>query len=244
MPVQILLLGTVHFANPGHDQFNVRVDDVLAPQRQLEIREVVDRLIVFAPTKVAVEALPSGKRVARYVEFVAGNHELDRSEVEQIGFRVAHRMGHQRIFGIDVQGEFYVPEIEQLVSHRGPHAARWASIEKTGRDAVADIGQWLRTATIGQVLARLNSRAELERVAAPYSKLIEIVTDQNDAGSRMAANWQARNALIVERLLSVLEPDDRALVIFGQGHIPAMTQILGGMNEVSLVDPLVYLPRN
>ena len=35
----IMILGSGHFANPGLDAYNYRMDDVLAPKRQSEIEE-------------------------------------------------------------------------------------------------------------------------------------------------------------------------------------------------------------
>jgi len=37
---EVLVLGTYHMANPGHDLFNTKADDVLAPKRQAEIAEL------------------------------------------------------------------------------------------------------------------------------------------------------------------------------------------------------------
>jgi hypothetical protein len=241
-PVRILLIGTVHFANPGLDQFNVTVDDVLAEKRQLEIIEIVDRLVAFAPTTVAVEAMPSGKRVARYAQYVAGRHSLDRSEVEQIGFRVARRMRLESVSGIGAEAVFYVPEIEPLISEDGPHAGMWAELQRSGREAVTDIETWLRHRTIGEVLYRLNTQAELDRVAAPYSLLARIHSGGNDSGPRMVANWHAWNVRIVKHLMRISRPGDRVLVLFGHGHVPLLRQLLVEDPDVVLVDPLRYLP--
>ena len=43
---EILVLGTYHMANPGHDVYNMQVDDVLAPKRQQEIAQI-SRSLVF-----------------------------------------------------------------------------------------------------------------------------------------------------------------------------------------------------
>ena len=51
----LLIVGSYHMANPGRDVFNVQAEDVLADRRQRELREVVDHLKRFAPTKVALE---------------------------------------------------------------------------------------------------------------------------------------------------------------------------------------------
>ena len=57
--VQVVLLGMYHFANPGLDAVKLRVDDVLAPARQREIADLVERLATWHPEQVAVEWLAS-----------------------------------------------------------------------------------------------------------------------------------------------------------------------------------------
>ena len=52
---QVLVLGTYHMANRGHDIFNMQVDDVLAPRRQSEIVQLIEVLKKFNPTKIAIE---------------------------------------------------------------------------------------------------------------------------------------------------------------------------------------------
>ena len=39
---EVLVVGTFHMANPGHDMFNMQADDVLAEKRQKEIAQVID----------------------------------------------------------------------------------------------------------------------------------------------------------------------------------------------------------
>src|SRR5215211_4826967 len=51
---EILILGTYHMANPGHDVFNMEADDVTSPKRQQEITQLIDVLKKFRPTKIAI----------------------------------------------------------------------------------------------------------------------------------------------------------------------------------------------
>ena len=45
---QVLVLGTYHMANPGHDIHNMQADDVLLPKRQQqEIAQLIDVLKDF-----------------------------------------------------------------------------------------------------------------------------------------------------------------------------------------------------
>src|SRR4051812_22548927 len=74
----VMLLGTYHMDNPGLDMFNVTSDNVLTPKRQVEIQEVVDRLKMFNPTKIAVEALVDQHAVLnqQYLSYLAGDYSL------------------------------------------------------------------------------------------------------------------------------------------------------------------------
>src|SRR5215468_4100476 len=70
----VMVLGAFHMANPGHDIFNLKVDDVLAEKRQKEIAETVAALAKFRPTKIAIESDPGGKRVQQYQDYRDGKY--------------------------------------------------------------------------------------------------------------------------------------------------------------------------
>ena len=55
-PVQVMILGTYHFGNPGLDLHNMKSESVLTPGRQKELDDIATRLAKFNPTKIAVEA--------------------------------------------------------------------------------------------------------------------------------------------------------------------------------------------
>lgn len=57
--VQVMLLGTYHFANPGKDVVKQDIDDVLQPKRQTELANVVARMALWKPDRVAVEPQPA-----------------------------------------------------------------------------------------------------------------------------------------------------------------------------------------
>ena len=56
-PIQVMILGSYHMDSPGLDQVNIQVDDVTQPKRQREIAALVEQLVRFAPTKVAVTTM-------------------------------------------------------------------------------------------------------------------------------------------------------------------------------------------
>ncbi|MCU7372302.1 DUF5694 domain-containing protein [Paucibacter sp. O1-1] len=129
--VQVMVLGSYHFANPGLDLHNAEVDDVLSARRQAELVELIERLASFRPSMVAVEAradaLP-GRALPGYRRYLSGEGPPDRNEIEQIGYRLARRMGLDQVLGVDAPGEFPFAALQALPP--GPAAppscsARW-----------------------------------------------------------------------------------------------------------------------
>ena len=91
----IMILGTTHFANPGMDGINTKMDDVLAPKRQREIEQLVEQLKAFGPTKIALEVdFSRDAEINGYYQgYLKRIHELTRGEGDQIGFRLAKQTG-------------------------------------------------------------------------------------------------------------------------------------------------------
>src|SRR5229473_4439431 len=87
---EILVLGTYHMANPGHDIHNMQADDALSPKRQQEIAQLIEVLKRFHPTKIAIEADVRRNRVEQDdSDYRAGKYTLSRNETNQIGYRLA-----------------------------------------------------------------------------------------------------------------------------------------------------------
>jgi hypothetical protein len=100
---EVLVLGTYHMANPGHDIFNMQADDVLSPKRQQEIAQLIEVLKKFRPSKIAIESdIWSKQRVEQYSDYLAGKYTLSRNETDQIGYRLAKELGHKAIYPVDV----------------------------------------------------------------------------------------------------------------------------------------------
>src|SRR6266576_5647931 len=77
---EILVLGTYHMANPGHDIHNMQADDVLSPKRQQELTQLIEVLKRFHPTKIAIEAEVGNQRVPQqYSDYLAGKYVLSRN---------------------------------------------------------------------------------------------------------------------------------------------------------------------
>ena len=92
--MEVMVLGTYHFAGSEADAVDSQIGDITTPERQEQVRRVVDSLVDFRPTKVAVERLRTNAAQvdSLYEAYRDGNYALEPNEDQQLGYRVADRL--------------------------------------------------------------------------------------------------------------------------------------------------------
>ena len=241
--VAVMLVGSYHMSNPGLDQFNLEADNVLAPKRQKELENLSNRLVKFKPTKIAVEA-PWGDKptVDRYTAYFEGKREMRKSEEEQIGFRLAKKMGHKEIYAIDVKMPLKDDALKPLIGANPKFQAKMGELNKVGNQAIEIMGKWLSEGTVSYMLYKMNQPDLLKKAHLPYIAYFAPIADgDNYAGADMVATWYQRNLRIFANLTRIAEPGDRIFVIYGMGHIPIIKDLVEDSPDFCTVDPLPYL---
>jgi hypothetical protein len=233
---EVLVLGTYHMANPGRDVHNVEADDVLSPRRQRELDQLVELLARFRPTKIAIESDPGGPRPAQYVDYLAGRYTLTRNEIDQIGFRLARRLGHRAIYPVDADGDFPYLRVRNYAQANGL-AERFAALEAgTGARAKAQ-GDFLRAHTVLETLQVMNADSTVARDVAAYLAWVPFGERYEYAGPDLLAAWYQRNIRIYHNIRALMAtPEDRVLVVYGAGH-------LGWLRQDAANDATVRLRR-
>ncbi len=217
---EVLVLGVYHMANPGHDIFNMQADDVLAPKRQAEMAVVMAVLEKFHPTKVAVERNFGDARVAKdYADYLAGKHELTRNEIEQIGFRLAKKLGQQAVYPVDADGEFPYLRLVHYAKAVGRSAELDAMMGEIGEMVKAQ-NAYLASHTVLETLLYMNADDKSAADVGLYYRQAAIGEPWDWAGADLVADWFRRNIRIYSNVMQLADsPNERVLVIFGAGHL-------------------------
>lgn len=240
---QVMILGTYHMNNPGEDYANPTADDVLAPHRQAEIVQVVQALAEFRPTRIAIEAEPYRDSIfnARYAQYRAGTHTLTRDERQQLGFRLAAMLGHERLYLVDHQLEMDVEAVLNYAveSGQGELAQRMGSFMQS---MLAEMNARMATRSVGAILADENS-ARTDSMHGWYLVLATVGRDTSYIGAREVGNWYVRNLHIFVNIARVAQPGERVLVIMGSGHGALLRQFLDESPDLELVSAEPYLAR-
>ncbi len=160
---QILVLGTYHMANPGHDLGNIQADDVRSAKRQQEIAELMTVLKKFNPTKIAIEDdVTSNAAPSQYANYLASKYELSRNEIDQIGYRLAKELGHGKISPIDVGGDFPWLRVINYAKANGRGSKIDAMTQRTQADAQNE-DAFLKSHSILQMMERVACCASASR---------------------------------------------------------------------------------
>ncbi len=230
---EVLVLGTYHMDNPGRDIFNMEADDVLAPKRQAEIRELLDVLARFRPTKIAIEADSDSPKIEQYQDYLAGKYEVGRDERDQIGFRLGKELNLPKVYGIDADGEFPFLAVQDYAKAHGREKELESLMAQAGK-AVQDENEFLKSHSVLQMLLRMNSNEAVRQGLSGYAMFAHFGEEYDYPGAELLTEWYRRNMRIHTHLLNVVEPGDRVLVIFGAGH-------LGLLRQVAEADPSLKL---
>lgn len=222
---EILVVGTYHMANPGHDIHNMQADDVFSARRQQEIAQLIEVLKRFRPTKIAVEAHVASRRVRQeYADYLAGRYTLSRNEVDQIGYRLAKELGHPAIFPVDEDGEFPYLRVLNYAKANGLKE-KFDSLQASTGARVKAQGELLRTHTVLETLEYMNADSTVARDVASYYAFVAFGEPYEYAGPDLLARWFERNIRIYRNIVALItSPEDRVLVIYGSGHLGWLQQ--------------------
>lgn len=244
--LQVMILGMYHMANPGMDAINREPDDVLSERRQTEITDLVERLARFSPDKVLLEAPYGSPRTQeRYAAYLEGNHELTRNEIDQVGYRLARRLGHPAVYPVDYPMfqdgtalEFYQAYHPEAKDDGQDIRAGWENLSEADE-------QLQRSSTIAQYLSHLNSTDwwafDLDGRYALQTSMRYAQYDQY-AGADLLTSWYKRNLRIVTNIhRSVGDDDERVLLMMGAGHNRILWDLVDTSPLLCRIDPRPFL---
>lgn len=221
--VQVMVLGSFHFAGSTSDLINAEPDNVLAPNRQTELRALAKRLAAFSPTVIVTERVTSPPD---YVDTVyeTFDEEMLRTvpnERVQIAYRVASMVEGARVLGIDERPSDGEPDyfpFGDVMAH-AKKAGSEDAINAHLADAEARVSAEMEkfaALSMGDALYEVNNGF----LSSPefYYRLIPFDEGEAQPVAELQAYWFMRNAKIFSKLEDVTEAGDRVLIVYGAGH--------------------------
>jgi hypothetical protein len=247
--IKIILLGTYHFANPGADKFNTKVDDYTTPERQKQIKEVNDALAKFGPEKIFTESGIKYQTQADsfFAAYKAGKTDIPAKAVNerlQIGMKLAKQLNNKHIYAVDADGKWLGSEVEYYADSL--HIKYFKRFEKSFAEYISYYNQYIATHTVRDNLIYLNRPEELlNHNHMMYNYIFaRIGAGDNYIGAELVGEWYKRNIKIYANILKNVTPDDRRLlVLFGSGHIHILKQLFKDNPDFEVIEANTYLNK-
>ena len=249
---KVLTLGTFHFNFPNLDVIKTEAKDqidVLDPKYQRELETIVADLAAFRPTIIAIEREPSlqGRYDSLYQSYLLGKHSLTRAEEQQIGFRLAKRMGLTKLYCVDTDGR-YPQDVLDVIE--GKDSATYKKFEAAFYNN-SDSAVMFRPKSIFKTegilaeLRRMNDDASLRKDLGNY--LIGPFKFETGGNAYfgpdfVTGQWFSRNLRIFRNIQRLgAKPTDRIVIIFGAGHMNLLNIFFKSSPEYDLVKTGDYL---
>lgn len=244
-PHQVMVLGSFHFdlGSNGSDWKAKKEVDMLSPNKQQEIEELVKTLATFKPTKICIEWLPKQDSTfkQRYADYLAGKWALKTGEYYQIGFRLAKAMGHAQVYCIDNRPKqpeslLEVEDWDKYVATAGGAAEqkRYDPLNEQFNRYIDSIKYQL---SLKDYLLFINSDAvKKEYKRLWFTGLVHVGNESTYAGADLTGNWYQRNTRIFSNVKKLCTaPAERILIIYGNAHSFVLEEALRASQEFEVI---------
>ncbi|MCG3087309.1 DUF5694 domain-containing protein [Sporosarcina cyprini] len=240
---KVMLVGMFHMGNTP-DLYKTETDDLLSPARQREIIEVVERLDAFKPTKVVVEMEKKHNEWLndKYKSYLEGTYELEVCEIDQLGFRLAKKAGHPKIYAIDwmekgsLRKDF--GEVYEWAKEHEPALFQelFSWLEET------PVTRGLGSKSVLEMLQEINEEEFIRRIHQTYLNMSRLKSEKVYVGMHWLNWWYERNLILYSNLLDLaVSSEERILFLVGGSHLEIVSNFLRESGKVVLEPALPYL---
>lgn len=211
---EIILVGTFHLENEQGME-----------GKEEELHELVEFLGSFSPTKIAVE-WERAKEEELIVTYGGQSPSIKNSEIEQIGFRLARKLQHEKVHAVNWAGrmtEQDVIDLNEAMQERYPSVLEKASTFADTR-VRTDI-------TLLESYKQLNDRESIASLEELYLSFADVEgADGELIGVNFLTKWMEREIRIMKNVGSLLcdGNHERILLIIGRDHLWMLQKLFEG----------------
>lgn len=240
---QVLVVGTFHFDYPNLDAHKTSDDkkiDVLAEPKKSEVTELVNYIKKFKPTKIAIEAMPEWKAGEKLARYKKGEFRDKRDERYQIGMRIASEMNLDTIYSLDANPfDMELTQLDTVYFNKFFTDFDFKTDDPYGKMFT----QWYgyeeslpQKTNLLSYFKRINSQ-QAHRLAYGAYLVGDFKLDDVRGADILSIWWYNRNLRIFRKLQQMTQnPQDRILMIFGNGHAAVLRQLLECSPEFQFVE--------
>ncbi len=234
-PLQVLLVGTSHWNNyqsEGLDVAQTNEVDILSDKYQNELSEIVQKIERFKPDKIFVERTldyqPKLDSLYKLYQTTAWGEDK-RNEIYQLGFRLAKKLGHKKVYGIDYLGTQFPYDSLMTAMESAKQTKLMSSFQNGLKEYETNYNKLTsQQSPLKDILFFLNDKKQRNIDLSFYlSGTNQGGSLDNSVGSFLASEWIKRNIYSYGLLQKYTEADDRRImVVMGTSHIAVLKSLM------------------
>jgi Family of unknown function (DUF5694) len=215
---EIILVGTFHFEQEAD----------LIRNKEDEIEELVDYLSMLKPTKVALEwEITQNEELNDKYKYSGVSEEID--EIQQIGFRLAKKLFHDRVYAVNWAGHLTQEDMINLnntIQHSYPKILNTMNSLQGSTPEISSVKKLI------QSYKELNERKYTEVLEKMYLSFVEVEDDKGDLiGVNFLNKWSERELIIFKNIAEIASDhsDERILLVIGSDHLWMLRKLFEGI---------------
>jgi Family of unknown function (DUF5694) len=220
---EIILVGTYHFEQ----------DKEIIERKEQDIHDLVDYLAQYKPTKVALEWERSNDKELN-IEYQKSNGNYSIEEIQQIGFRLAKKLNHDKLYAVNWAGRISQEDMTELNRSIQNSYPEILYTLKNVSENTPEIT--LKTPLIYSYrkLNDIESTKELEKMYLSFL----VVTDNKGKkiGFDFLNKWMERELMVFKNIMDMSDTEDRILLIIGSDHLWMLRKLFDG-NDWNVINP-------
>ena len=235
--INVILVGTMHFNNPGKDAVKSEEIDILKDYRQNSLEKITNKI-----AKVFVE-YPSKnqKTLDKFYDLYKDGKPyfqedtltkswqkryFEEGEIFQLGFRVAKKSGNQKVYAMDHPAEMRFDLFQQKAKEM--QTIDESAFQKKIDESSNRTNSCYSKNDLADILKCFNTEKELRENKSIYINLFNRLNKTPDFyGSDLVAGWYHRNLIMYSTIQNTVSDNDQNIVIIvGQGHAAMMQEFI------------------
>ena len=230
MVKEIVLVGTFHFEQVGE----------LIPQKEDEVKELVDFLATYKPTKIALEwdNEEDNKLNDEYRNF---NGHYAIGEIQQIGFRLGQNLGHDKLYAVNWNGQLTQEDmtiLNQEIQNSYP------DVLKIMEDTISNAPLINLDSVLTDSYRKLNDTEAIKGSERMYLSLVNVVGDNKEMiGLNFLNKFSERELMIFKNVvdISTNSLEERILLLIGSDHLWQLNKLFEGIGW-NVINPFSRTP--
>ncbi|RZT23631.1 DUF5694 domain-containing protein [Fictibacillus sp. BK138] len=215
---EIILVGTFHFEQ----------DTELIKNKEDEIEELVDYFSKLQPTKVALEwENAQNEELNDKYKHSGDSEEID--EIQQIGFRLAQKLSHERVYAVNWAGDLTQNDMVKL---NNTIQSSYPEILNTMNSLQESTPEISADKKLIQSYKELNDKKYIIELEKIYLYFVEVEDDKGDMiGVNFLNKWSERELMIFKNIVEIASDhsDERILLVIGSDHLWMLRKLFEGM---------------